>query len=96
MEVFLLYCSLKVVWVGVHQALDLIYCLQVIVVPLLDGILGAVVPSYTWFGALMSLTGVGLLESSGSPPTVSSLLFLKFYSHLILMFVDGSNNYIYR
>lgn len=46
----------------------------VIVVPLLDGILGAVVPSYTWFGALMSLTGVGLLESSGSPPTVGDLL----------------------
>ncbi|XP_074330944.1 uncharacterized protein LOC141668142 [Apium graveolens] len=46
----------------------------VIVVPLLDGILGAVVPAHTWFGALMSLTGVGLLESSGSPPTVGDLL----------------------
>lgn len=78
MEVYLPYCSLKLVWVSVHQALDLIYCLQVIVVPLLDGILGAVVPAHTWFGALMSLTGVGLLESSGSPPTVSSLLCPRF------------------
>lgn len=46
----------------------------VIVVPLLDGMLGAVVPAHTWFGALMSLTGVGVLESSGSPPTVGDLL----------------------
>lgn len=42
-------------------------------VPLLDGVLGAVVPAHTWFGALMSLIGVALLESSGSPPTVSIL-----------------------
>lgn len=46
----------------------------VIVVPLLDGVLGAVVPVHTWFGALMSLIGVALLESSGSPPTVGDLL----------------------
>lgn len=46
----------------------------VIVVPLLDGVLGAVVPAHTWFGALMSLIGVALLESSGSPPTVGDLL----------------------
>lgn len=44
-------------------------------VPLIDGVLGAVVPAHTWFGALMSLIGVALLESSGSPPTVS-LLFI--------------------
>ncbi|XP_019437439.1 PREDICTED: uncharacterized protein LOC109343540 [Lupinus angustifolius] len=46
----------------------------VIVVPLLDGILGAVVPMRTWFGALVSITGVGMLESSGSPPSVGDLL----------------------
>ncbi|GLT99828.1 hypothetical protein SLE2022_172410 [Rubroshorea leprosula] len=46
----------------------------VIVVPLLDGILGAVVPACTWFGAVMSIIGVGLLESSGSPPCVGDLL----------------------
>ncbi|XP_061992428.1 uncharacterized protein LOC133710387 [Rosa rugosa] len=46
----------------------------VIIVPLLDGMLGAIVPARTWFGALMSIVGVGLLESSGSPPNVGDLL----------------------
>ncbi|KAB1205732.1 hypothetical protein CJ030_MR7G028083 [Morella rubra] len=45
----------------------------VIVVPLLDGMLGAKVPALTWFGALMSILGVGMLESSGSPPSVGDL-----------------------
>lgn len=44
-------------------------------VPLLDGMLGAVVPTRTWFGALMSVLGVAMLECSGSPPCVSVLLF---------------------
>ncbi|XP_062111131.1 uncharacterized protein LOC133822715 [Humulus lupulus] len=48
--------------------------LTVIVVPLLDGMLGAVVPARTWFGALMAILGVALLESSGSPPCVGDLL----------------------
>nr|XP_034911172.1 uncharacterized protein LOC118046392 isoform X3 [Populus alba] len=47
---------------------------QVIVVPLLDGMLGAIVPAYTWFGALMSIVGVAMLESSGSPPSIGDLL----------------------
>lgn len=46
----------------------------VIVVPLIDGMLGAVVPARTWFGALMSIIGVGMLECSGSPPNVGDLL----------------------
>ncbi|XP_058183529.1 uncharacterized protein LOC131301324 [Rhododendron vialii] len=46
----------------------------VIVVPLLDGMLGAIVPAHTWFGALMSVLGVAMLESSGSPPNVGDLL----------------------
>ncbi|KAH9794689.1 Integral membrane protein DUF6 containing protein [Citrus sinensis] len=46
----------------------------VIVVPLLDGMLGAIVPARTWFGAVMSILGVALLESSGSPPSVGDLL----------------------
>ncbi|XP_059655383.1 uncharacterized protein LOC132302517 [Cornus florida] len=46
----------------------------VIVVPLLDGMLGAVVPARTWFGALMSIVGVSMLETSGSPPSVGDLL----------------------
>ncbi|CAN0838236.1 Uncharacterized transporter AF_0788 [Linum grandiflorum] len=46
----------------------------VIVVPLLDGMLGATVPSRTWFGVLMSVLGVAMLESSGSTPNVGDLL----------------------
>ncbi|XP_027097593.1 uncharacterized protein [Coffea arabica] len=46
----------------------------VIVVPLLAGILGSKIPARTWFGALMSIVGVGMLESSGSPPCVGDLL----------------------
>ncbi|XVF02857.1 hypothetical protein REPUB_Repub04eG0210700 [Reevesia pubescens] len=42
----------------------------VIVVPLLDSMLGAAIPSLTWFGALMSVLGVAMLESGGSPPCV--------------------------
>lgn len=49
---------------------DLLF--QVIVVPLLDGMLGATVPAYTWVGAFMSIVGVGMLESSGSPPRVGA------------------------
>ncbi|XP_031268967.1 uncharacterized protein LOC116127458 [Pistacia vera] len=46
----------------------------VIVVPLLDGMLGAMIPARTWFGVLMSALGVGMLECSGSPPNVGDLL----------------------
>ncbi|XP_043696098.1 uncharacterized protein LOC122646583 isoform X5 [Telopea speciosissima] len=46
----------------------------VIIVPLLDGMLGATVPARTWFGALMSIVGITMLESSGSPPSVGDLL----------------------
>ncbi|KAK4263967.1 hypothetical protein QN277_029312 [Acacia crassicarpa] len=46
----------------------------VIVVPLIDGILGAEIPARIWFGAIISILGVGMLESSGSPPCVGDLL----------------------
>ncbi|XP_062157879.1 uncharacterized protein LOC133865482 isoform X2 [Alnus glutinosa] len=46
----------------------------VIVVPLLDGILGAMIPARTWFGVLISALGVAMLECSGSPPSVGDLL----------------------
>ncbi|EXB53964.1 hypothetical protein L484_022932 [Morus notabilis] len=52
---------------------------NVIVVPLLDGMSGAVVPARTWFGALMALLGVAMLESSGSPPCLNALLFFVFF-----------------
>ncbi|KAJ8547003.1 hypothetical protein K7X08_004454 [Anisodus acutangulus] len=48
--------------------------LTIVVVPLLDGMLGSVIPARTWFGALMSMFGVVMLESSGSPPCVGDLL----------------------
>ncbi|KAL7090841.1 hypothetical protein ACP275_12G067500 [Erythranthe tilingii] len=58
----------------------------VIVVPLLDGMLGSVIPARTWFGALMSLVGVAMLESSGSPPCIGDLLnFLSAVSFGIHM-----------
>lgn len=47
-----------------------------IVVPLLDGMLGAIIPARTWFGVFMSVVGVGMLECSGSPPSVS-IIFLS-------------------
>ncbi|XP_023644340.1 uncharacterized protein LOC17895345 [Capsella rubella] len=45
----------------------------IIVVPLLDGMLGAIIPARTWFGALMSILGVWMLESSGSSPCIGDL-----------------------
>ncbi|GJM96352.1 hypothetical protein PR202_ga13177 [Eleusine coracana subsp. coracana] len=58
----------------------------VIVVPLIDGILGATIPKLTWFGAIVSLAGIGLLEYGGSPPCV---LVVAFSSVLWFMFKDG-------
>ncbi|OMO71500.1 Tubulin [Corchorus capsularis] len=46
----------------------------VIVVPMLDSMLGAIVPARTWFGVLMSALGVAMLECSGSPPNFGDLL----------------------
>ncbi|KAH9746328.1 Integral membrane protein DUF6 containing protein [Citrus sinensis] len=58
----------------------------VIVVPLLDGMLGAIVPARTWFGAVMSILGVALLESSGSPPSVCVIALLS----AVWYFIGGS------
>ncbi|XP_057765927.1 uncharacterized protein LOC130986511 [Salvia miltiorrhiza] len=58
----------------------------VIVVPLIDGMLGSKIPAYTWFGALASIVGVAMLESSGSPPCIGDLLnFLSAVSFGIHM-----------
>ncbi|KAK6134140.1 hypothetical protein DH2020_032090 [Rehmannia glutinosa] len=58
----------------------------VIVVPLIDGMLGSAIPPRTWFGALMSIIGVAMLESSGSPPCIGDLLnFLSAVSFGIHM-----------
>lgn len=53
-------------------------------VPLLDGMLGAIVPAQTWFGALMSILGVAMLESSGSPPNVC----------IMLIFISGCSPFL--
>ncbi|OEL37023.1 hypothetical protein BAE44_0001958 [Dichanthelium oligosanthes] len=58
----------------------------VIVVPLIDGLLGASIPKPTWFGAIVSLLGIGLLACGGSPPCV---LVVAFSSVLWFMFKDG-------
>ncbi|GJN29049.1 hypothetical protein PR202_gb17240 [Eleusine coracana subsp. coracana] len=50
-----------------------ISALTVIIVPFLDGLLGTVIPAYTWFGAFFSLVGVSMLELSGSPPCVAAM-----------------------
>uniref|UniRef100_A0A803LJN9 EamA domain-containing protein n=1 Tax=Chenopodium quinoa TaxID=63459 RepID=A0A803LJN9_CHEQI len=42
----------------------------VIVIPLLGEMFGSVIPPLTWFGAIMSVVGVTMLECSGSPPSV--------------------------
>ncbi|GMI75430.1 hypothetical protein HRI_001212300 [Hibiscus trionum] len=46
----------------------------VMVVPMLDSMLGAIIPARTWFGILMSALGVAMLECSGSPPNIGDLL----------------------
>lgn len=63
-----------------------ISALTVIIVPFLDGLFGAEVPAYTWFGAFLSLIGVTMLELSGSPPCVGDLLnLLSAFSFAIHM-----------
>ncbi|KAG2606077.1 hypothetical protein PVAP13_4NG158500 [Panicum virgatum] len=63
-----------------------ISALTVIIVPFLDGLFGAEVPAYTWFGAFLSLLGVAMLELSGSPPCVGDLLnLLSAFSFAIHM-----------
>ncbi|KAF8650529.1 hypothetical protein HU200_063901 [Digitaria exilis] len=63
-----------------------ISALTVIIVPFLDGLIGAEVPAYTWFGAFLSLVGVAMLELSGSPPCIGDLLnLLSTFSFAIHM-----------
>ncbi|KAK9278907.1 hypothetical protein L1049_028488 [Liquidambar formosana] len=61
----------------------------VIVVPLLDGMLGAIVPTRTWFGILMSVLGVAMLEFSGSPPNVCIVALLSTIWYVIGGWLDG-------
>ncbi|KAL8474696.1 hypothetical protein ACS0TY_031224 [Phlomoides rotata] len=45
----------------------------VIVVPVLESMLGEIVPARTWYGILMSVVGICMLECSGSPPNIGDL-----------------------
>ncbi|KAL2478897.1 uncharacterized protein Fot_47911 [Forsythia ovata] len=45
----------------------------VIVIPLLESMLGAIVPARTWFGIFMSVVGIAMFECSGSPPNIGDL-----------------------
>ncbi|KAI5071639.1 hypothetical protein GOP47_0013890 [Adiantum capillus-veneris] len=49
----------------------------VIVVPLLAGLSGREISKATWASAIMAFTGVGLLETSGSPATVGDFWSLS-------------------
>lgn len=46
-------------------------------IPLLESMLGEMVTARTWFGILMSVVGISMLECSGSPPNVSNQLNMK-------------------
>ncbi|GAA0145445.1 hypothetical protein LIER_05637 [Lithospermum erythrorhizon] len=46
----------------------------VLVVPALESMLGEIVPARTWFGMLMSILGISMLECTGSPPNIGDLL----------------------
>ncbi|KAK6127635.1 hypothetical protein DH2020_038614 [Rehmannia glutinosa] len=45
----------------------------VIVIPVLESMLGELVPARTWFGILMSVLGISMLECSGSPPNIAAM-----------------------
>ncbi|XP_073123025.1 uncharacterized protein [Henckelia pumila] len=45
----------------------------VIIIPLLESVVGVIVPARTWFGILMSVLGISMLECCGSPPNVGDL-----------------------
>ncbi|GFQ08623.1 uncharacterized transporter af_0788 [Phtheirospermum japonicum] len=45
----------------------------VVVIPMLECMLGETVPARTWFGILMSVIGISMLECSGSPPNIGDL-----------------------
>ncbi|KAL7114632.1 hypothetical protein ACP275_04G133300 [Erythranthe tilingii] len=47
--------------------------ITVIIIPLLESMLGEIVPARTWFGVLMSVLGISMLECSGSPPNIGDL-----------------------
>lgn len=57
--------------------LKVLYDEQVVIVPFVDGMLGARIPPFIWFGAIVSLIGVALLECGGTPPCVWVHVFFQ-------------------
>ncbi|KAG0469587.1 hypothetical protein HPP92_016287 [Vanilla planifolia] len=49
----------------------------IILVPLIDGMFGATIPTITWSGALLSFVGVAMMEYGGSPNVGDVLNFLS-------------------
>ncbi|KZV56493.1 hypothetical protein F511_22301 [Dorcoceras hygrometricum] len=45
----------------------------VIIIPVLESVLGVMIPARTWFGILMSVLGISMLECCGSPPKIGDL-----------------------
>ena len=43
---------------------------QVLTVPFIAGLTGKKIPALTWCAAVAALFGVGLLETTGAPPSV--------------------------
>lgn len=58
----------------------------VIVIPLLESVFGVIVPARTWFGILMSVLGISMLECCGSPPNVRTI-FIFFAMDLLCSFL---------
>jgi hypothetical protein len=60
--------------------------LQVLTVPFIAGLMGKKIPVLTWCAAVAALFGVGLLETSGAPPSVRSHLSRRH--HLVVALDD--------
>jgi len=57
---------------------------QVLTVPVIAGLMGKKIPLLTWFAAIAALFGVGLLETSGAPPSVGRPK-LTFYMEFLIL-----------
>nr|GMC71123.1 MLP-like protein 43 [Ipomoea batatas]GMD82152.1 MLP-like protein 43 [Ipomoea batatas] len=58
----------------------------VIMVPLFESLLGAIIPARTWFGVFMSVVGIAMLECSGSPPNVCVIAVMS-----VIWYAVGGN-----
>lgn len=85
---YLIFIKLKLFGSEPILRINKCYSEQVIAVPLLDGMLGSIIPARTWFGVLMSAIGVAVLECSGSPPNVRTVRFQYIYVYICMHVLD--------